>query len=130
MKASTTALAALLIALLGTMAFSANADAASYKQLKAKGYKTGKLTRNTAGISGWVVSKGGDRQFCRRTVVTFLVGSGLRIISPAGKQIKLDKKAYFDFVKKRGGTVDVPRWSDIKAGRIKPGHAGRCTRYR
>ena len=102
-----------------------NADAASYKRLKSKGYKTGKMIKNRAGIRGWMVSGEGKKYFCKLRSATFYVGkSGMVVYTSAGRGIKLDRKTYD---KLRGGPdPSIPQLADAKAGRIKPNHVGRC----
>ena len=112
--------------------FTATSYAASYKKLKSSGYKISRLTRNTAGQSGWIMKKGEDKQFCKRRAVTFDLGGGKgAIISLAGKRIRLDMKAMKKFIRDRGEKVPrYPRWSDMKAGRVQAADVGRCKRYR
>lgn len=118
--------------LIFTPGFTADSYAASYKKLKSSGFKISRLTRNSAGQSGWIMKKGKDKQFCTRRAVTFDLGGGKgAIISPAGKRIRLDLNAMKKFIRDRGERVPrYPRWSDMKAGRVQAADVGRCKRYR
>lgn len=98
--------------------------AASYKQLQQKGFKTGTFTQNRAGLSGWYVSKGNMKYFCRHRLSIMIVNARqLVFIVSSGRLIKGDRKAYESRTKLDPST---PNYSDVKAGRISSNYVGRC----
>ena len=102
-------------------------EAASYEKLIKNGYKISTLTRSKGGASGWNLSNGKKRYFCKARVAVMYVGkSGMAIlISTTGRIMELDRAA---FEAKAGGpNKNIPQLRDIKAGRIKARHVGRCS---
>jgi len=120
----------LALGIIFSFVFATNdADAASYNNLTKQGYKTGKLSRNPAGIRGWRLSKGADRYFCKMRVSLVYVGkSGMVGFSSSGRQIKMSRKAYES--KTGGHDKRIPQMRDLKAGRLEPNHVGSCRKLR
>jgi len=103
--------------------------AASFKSLKSKGYKVGKLTKNRAGKSGWILKKGDDRQFCRSKVSGIILNSKTLIfMTSSGRQIKADRKVF----EERSGPSEklYPTMSQYKSGRIDARSVGRCSKLK
>lgn len=100
------------------------AQAASFKELSGQGYKVGALTNNRAGNQGWNLSKGSDRYFCEmRATMAYSGKKGIVSFTSAGRLIKLDRAT----VEKRvGGSLDLPKYEDIKAGRLRADDVGSC----
>ena len=91
------------------------AHAASYKSLKAKGYRT----RGTSGRRGWRVS-GKDRYFC--TLRGSMARNGNKAVSftTSGRMIPLGRTT-------RKG---LPKLSDLRAGRPRIRDVGTCRKLR
>ncbi len=103
--------------------------AASYKKLAGQGYKTGKLVKNRAGVSGWYVTNGKIRYFCKMKGGVFQVGkTGLIAHSSAGRVVKLDRRAFEDNLKRPA--TGLTQYSDAKAGRITPYDVKGCNKLR
>ena len=119
-------------AFVGGLGFGQPADAASFKRLKAKGYKVGKLTRNRAGKYGWNVVKGDDKHFCIATLAVVDQGGDKGFgFTSSGRKIPLSMNFLRDYWKKRGKKPPrYPKWADVKAGRIDASAVGRCRKVR
>ena len=119
-----------LIALVAIFSTASPVLAAKYSNLKKNGYSTGKLTKNSAGIDGWIVMKGNDRRFCRMKTGMAIVNSKTMIaFTSSSRKITIDRKAF----ESRSGqsAADLyPRWSDVKNGTMDAKHVGRCTKLR
>lgn len=100
------------------------AQAASFKELSGQDYKVGALTNNRAGNQGWNLSKGSDRYFCEmRATMAYSGKKGIVSFTSAGRLIKLDRAT----VEKRvGGSLDLPKYEDLKAGRLRADDVGSC----
>lgn len=100
------------------------AQAASFKELSGQGYKVGALSSNKAGIRGWNLSKGSDRYFCEmRATMAYSGKNGMVSFTSAGRMISLDRNT----VEKRlGGSLDLPKYEDLKAGRLRADDVGSC----
>ncbi len=100
------------------------AQAASFKELSGQRYKVGALTNNRAGNQGWNLSKGSDRYFCEmRATMAYSGKKGIVSFTSAGRLIKLDRAT----VEKRvGGSLDLPKYEDLKAGRLRADDVGSC----
>ena len=106
-----------------------DALAGKYDRLKSDGYKTSSLTRNAAGIHGWVLKKGTKRQFCRLNASLVILNSKTLIgFTSSGRQIRASRKAY----ESRAGSVEnkFPKMSDVKRGTVESRFVGSCTRMR
>ena len=110
---------AILIGLAG-FAFIAPAEAASYKSLKAKGYKTSSWTRSPSGRRGWRVSGGGKRYFCTMRVGLARNGSKAVGFTTSGRIIPMAGRP-------RKG---APNLADLKAGRPRARDVGSCRKLR
>lgn len=100
------------------------AQAASFKELSGQGYKVGALTNNKAGNQGWNLSKGSDRYFCEmRATMAYSGKKGIVSFTSAGRLIKLDRATV---EKKVGGSLDLPQYEDLKAGRLRADDVGSC----
>lgn len=99
-------------------------QAASFKELSGQGYKVGALSSNKAGIRGWNLSKGSDRYFCEmRATMAYSGKNGMVSFTSAGRMISLDRNT----VEKRlGGSLDLPKYEDLKAGRLRADDVGSC----
>lgn len=99
-------------------------QAASFKELSGQGYKVGALSSNKAGIRGWNLSKGFDRYFCEmRATMAYSGKNGMVSFTSAGRMISLDRNT----VEKRlGGSLDLPKYEDLKAGRLRADDVGSC----
>ncbi len=107
--------------------------AASYKNLESKGYSTSRLTKNRAGIRGWHVKKDGNKYFCKWKVSVAYIGNRIVQFSYSGRQtnIPLDTKTFEKLWKEQGGKLsDIPRYSDLKAGRLKSQQVGSCIKIK
>lgn len=100
------------------------AQAASFKELSGQGYKVGALSSNKAGIRGWNLSKGSDRYFCEmRATMAYSGKNGMVSFTSAGRMISLDRNT----VEKRlGGSLNLPKYEDLKAGRLRADDVGSC----
>ncbi|MCZ4073878.1 hypothetical protein [Agrobacterium sp. LMR679] len=100
------------------------AQAASFKELSGQGYKVGALSSNKAGIRGWNLSKGSDRYFCEmRATMAYSGKNGIVSFTSAGRMISLDRNT----VEKRlGGSLNLPKYEDLKAGRLRADDVGSC----
>ncbi|QCL94327.1 MULTISPECIES: hypothetical protein [Agrobacterium] len=100
------------------------AQAASFKELSGQGYKVGALSSNKAGIRGWNLSKGSDRYFCEmRATMAYSGKNGMVSFTSAGRMISLDRNT----VEKRlGGSLNLPKYEDLKAGRLRTDDVGSC----
>lgn len=99
-----------------------SADAASYKNLKSKGYKTGSLSKSKSGAPGWVVRNGNERYFCRSRAFGAIVDSKtMFLFSSSGRPIK---------ALRMGNGENYPTWSDYKSGRLEARYIGRCSKIR
>ncbi|HCD83026.1 MAG TPA: hypothetical protein DEQ45_04210 [Agrobacterium sp.] len=100
------------------------AQAASFKELSGQGYKVGALSSNKAGIRGWNLSKGSDRYFCEMGATMAYSGkNGMVSFTSAGRMISLDRNT----VEKRlGGSLNLPKYEDLKAGRLRADDVGSC----
>ncbi|NTB96787.1 hypothetical protein G6M84_09685 [Agrobacterium tumefaciens] len=109
------------VALLGSPVV---AQAASFKELSGQGYKVGALSSNKAGIRGWNLSKGSDRYFCEmRATMAYSGKNGMVSFTSAGRMISLDRNT----VEKRlGGSLNLPKYEDLKAGRLRTDDVGSC----
>lgn len=109
------------VALLGSPVV---AQAASFKELSGQGYKVGALSSNKAGIRGWNLSKGSDRYFCEmRATMAYSGKNGMVSFTSAGRMISLDRNT----VEKRlGGSLNLPKYEDLKAGRLRADDVGSC----
>jgi hypothetical protein len=109
------------VALLGSPVV---AQAASFKELSGQGYKVGALSSNKAGIRGWNLSKGSDRYFCEmRATMAYSGKNGMVSFTSAGRMISLDRST----VEKRlGGSLNLPKYEDLKAGRLRADDVGSC----
>ncbi|UXS32202.1 hypothetical protein FY152_08905 [Agrobacterium tumefaciens] len=109
------------VALLGSPVV---AQAASFKELSGQGYKAGALSSNKAGIRGWNLSKGSDRYFCEmRATMAYSGKNGMVSFTSAGRMISLDRNT----VEKRlGGSLNLPKYEDLKAGRLRADDVGSC----
>ncbi|MCZ7447705.1 hypothetical protein O8B93_08950 [Agrobacterium rhizogenes] len=99
-------------------------QAASFKELSGQGYKVGALSSNKAGIRGWNLSKGSDRYFCEmRATMAYSGKNGMVSFTSAGRMISLDRNT----VEKRlGGSLNLPKYEDLKAGRLRADDVGSC----
>ena len=99
-------------------------QAASFKELSGQGYKVGALSSNKAGIRGWNLSKGSDRYFCEmRATMAYSGKNGMVSFTSAGRMISLDRST----VEKRlGGSLNLPKYEDLKAGRLRADDVGSC----
>jgi hypothetical protein len=99
-------------------------QAASFKELSGQGYKVGALSSNKAGIRGWNLSKGSDRYFCEmRATMAYSGKNGMVSFTSAGRMISLDRNT----VEKRlGGSMNLPKYEDLKAGRLRADDVGSC----
>ena len=99
-------------------------QAASFKELSGQGYNVGALSSNKAGIRGWNLSKGSDRYFCEmRATMAYSGKNGMVSFTSAGRMISLDRNT----VEKRlGGSLDLPKYEDLKAGRLRADDVGSC----
>lgn len=104
-------------------------QAATYSELVDRGFKTGGLSKNRAGLTGWKVSKGSEAYFCKLKGGLVYVGSnGMASVTSSGRQIKLDKEAYEKFT---GGPARLAaRFEDLKAGRPQSRNVGPCHPFR
>ncbi|NTZ90705.1 MULTISPECIES: hypothetical protein [Rhizobium/Agrobacterium group] len=109
------------VALLGSPVVT---QAASFKELSGQGYKVGALSSNKAGIRGWNLSKGSDRYFCEmRATMAYSGKNGMVSFTSAGRMISLDRNT----VEKRlGGSLNLPKYEDLKAGRLRADDVGSC----
>ncbi|CUX38838.1 MULTISPECIES: hypothetical protein [Agrobacterium] len=100
------------------------AQASSFKELSGQGYKVGALSSNKAGIRGWNLSKGSDRYFCEmRATMAYSGKNGMVSFTSAGRMISLDRNT----VEKRlGGSLNLPKYEDLKAGRLRVDDVGSC----
>lgn len=100
------------------------AQAASFKELSGQGYKVGALSSNKAGIRGWNLSKGSNRYFCEmRATMAYSGKNGMVSFTSAGRMISLDRNT----VEKRlGGSLNLPKYEDLKAGRLRADDVGSC----
>ncbi|WP_269583091.1 hypothetical protein [Roseibium sp. Sym1] len=92
----------------------------TYSDLKAKGYKTGKLgasRENPRGGVGWYVSGNGERYWCVPSVTTVRIGADrFGVFRLANGQVyEVDEQQFAKSL--RRDTSDSPQLSDIKAGR-------------
>ncbi|UXT22826.1 hypothetical protein FY140_19185 [Agrobacterium tumefaciens] len=100
------------------------AQAASFKELSGQGYKVGALSSNKAGIRGWNLSKGSDRYFCEmRATMAYSGKNGMVSFTSAGRMISLDRNT---FEKRLGGSLNLPKYEDLKAGRLRADDVGSC----
>ena len=112
-----------------TLACAGVSHSASFKGLKSKGFKVGKITKNRAGKSGWTLKKGGESYFCRSKVSGIIVDSKTLIfMSSSGRQIKADRKTF----EKRSGPADkiYPTMSQYRNGQVGSRNVGRCSKVR
>ncbi|AAK87884.1 hypothetical protein EN41_09225 [Agrobacterium tumefaciens] len=99
-------------------------QAASFKELSGQGYKVGALSSNKAGIRGWNLSKGSDRYFCEmRATMAYSGKNGMVSFTSAGRMISLDRNTV---AKGLGGSLDLPKYEDLKAGRLRADDVGSC----
>jgi hypothetical protein len=99
--------------------------AESYPSLVKQGYKTGKLSKNAAGLQGWTVSNGEKKYFCRmKATMAYVGGSGLVSILSNGRQIKLDRKTFEAGI--GGPDTNIPQLAALKAGRPNDRDVGGC----
>ncbi len=97
------------------------AQAASFRELSGQGYKVGALSSNKAGIRGWNLSRGSDRYFCEMRAT--MAYSGKNGMVSAGRMITLDRAT----VEKRlGSSLNLPKYEDLKAGRLRADDVGSC----
>jgi len=95
----------------------------TYSDLKAMGYKTGKLgpsREDPRGGVGWYVTGKGERYWCVPQVSTVRIGSDqFGVFRLANGQVyEVDEQK---FSKSLGrDTSDSPQLRDIKAGRLRP----------
>ncbi|CAN7360325.1 MULTISPECIES: hypothetical protein [Ensifer] len=105
------------------------AHAESLAQLEKQGYKVSKLTKNKAGLHGWVASNGDKRFFCRMNVSIAVVSKKeLVSITSAGNLVKLNRATFEATL--GGPDPSLPLWSDLQAGRVKAPHVKGCTPLR
>lgn len=98
-------------------------------QLEKQGYKVSKLTKNKAGLHGWVASNGDKRFFCRMNVSIAVVSKKeLVSITSAGNLVKLNRATFEATL--GGPDPSLPLWSDLQAGRVKAPHVKGCTPLR
>lgn len=101
------------------------AQAESLAQLEKQGYKVSKLTKNKAGLHGWVASNGDKRFFCRMNVSIAVVSrKDLVSITSAGNLVKLNRATFEATL--GGPDPSLPLWSDLQAGRVKAPHVKGC----
>lgn len=100
------------------------AQAASFKELSGQGYKVGALSSTKAGIRGWNLSRGSDRYFCEmRATMAYSGKNGMVSFTSAGRMITLDRAT----VEKRlGSSLNLPKYEDLKAGRLRADDVGSC----
>ena len=68
------------------------ARAESFSELTAKGATVGKMTRNPAGLSGWVVTSNGKTYFCKWNVSIAIVDAKTLVaFTSSGRMVKLDR---------------------------------------
>lgn len=105
------------------------AKAESLAQLEKQGYKVSKLTKNRAGLHGWIASNGDKRFFCRMNVSIAVVSKKeLVSITSAGNLVKLNRATFEATL--GGPDPSLPLWSDLQAGRVKAPHVKGCTPLR
>ena len=104
--------------------FGVAVEAASYKQLKEKGFKTSKLTKNRAGQSGYYVTDGSAKYFCvLRPGVTIKNSKTLMLFMVSGRTISMNRQAYES---KTTLNKNTPKYSDVLAGRVGPQSVRSC----
>ncbi len=105
------------------------ANAEALAQLEKQGYKVSKLTKNKAGLHGWIASNGDKRFFCRMNVSIAVVSKKeLVSITSAGSLVKLNRATFEATL--GGPDPSLPLWSDLQAGRVKAPHVKGCTPLR
>lgn len=114
-----------LAVLIACAAFPTESQAAKYKSLKSKGYKTGKLTKNQAGLMGWYVSGEGKRFFCKMKVSQVYIGSNkMAQFTSSGRMITMNREAHHKYIGAK--SMDLPQLKDLKAGRPRNQDVGYC----
>lgn len=114
-----------LAVLVACTALPTESQAAKYKSLTSKGYKTGKLTKNQAGMMGWYVAGEGKKFFCKMKVSQVYIGSTkMAQFTSSGRMITLNRKAFHESLGVK--SLDLPQLKDLKAGRPRPQDVGYC----
>jgi hypothetical protein len=115
-----------LFATVFTVAASTAALSASFESLVADGYKVAKMTRNAAGTSGWLVSNGKTKYFCRLDATMALTKTKVVSMITGGRMIEIDRKAF----EAKSSTDGMPQLADLKAGKPRPEDVGACSAAR
>jgi hypothetical protein len=113
-----------LFAVAFTVAASTAALAASFESLVADGYKVAKMTRSASGASGWVVSNGKTKYFCRLDATMALTKTKVVSIITGGRMIEIDRQAF----ESKSSTDGMPQLADLKAGKPRPEDVGACSK--
>ena len=123
------AMLVILTAIVVLVAATFSTKAASFKTLKKKGYNIGKLTKNKAGQHGWILSKDGEKHFCKMKASGGIAGSKIIGFSTSGRQIPLDRKAYEEY---SGVSAEkrYPYMKDLKNGTMDKKWVGSCRKQR
>jgi hypothetical protein len=98
--------------------------AASFESLVSDGYKVAKMTRNSAGFSGWVVSNGDTKYFCKLDAAMALTKTKVVSIITGGRMIEMDRKTF----ESKTTTDGMPLMADLKAGKPRPEDVGTCSK--
>jgi hypothetical protein len=100
------------------------AKAVDFQSLVEDGYKVSKMTRNAAGMSGWMVAKGDTKYFCKLDATLALTKKSVISMITGGRTIEMDRKIF----ETRSSTSDLPQFSDLKAGKPRPQDVGSCAK--
>jgi hypothetical protein len=116
--------------ILGAVALSAFAStpalAVSFESLVGDGYKVSKMSRNAAGMSGWNVSKGDSKYFCKLDATQALTKTTVVSLITGGRTINMDRKTF----ESRVSTEGMPQMADLKAGKPRPQDVGSCSKQK
>ena len=117
-------ISAALLAVALTVAIPATAFAASFESLVGDGYKVGKMSRSASGMSGWILSNGKDKYFCRLDATMALTKTKIVAMITGGRTIEIDRKSFAS----KSSTEGMPQFADLKAGKPRPEDVGACSK--
>lgn len=101
------------------------AQAESFKSLTGQGYSVGPLAKNKAGMWGWTFVKSSNRYFCEMKVgVAYSGKKGMIGFTSSGRTISIDRASYEANI--GGPDASLPKYEDLKAGRLRASDVGSC----
>ncbi|MCM2402002.1 hypothetical protein NBH20_12610 [Rhizobium sp. S153] len=105
------------------------ASAENFTSLTKKGYVVGKMGQGKSGGQGWVLVNGDSKFFCKlKASIAYVDSKKMVSILGSGRMITLDRATYEQSV--GGPDASIPRFADLKAGRVRPEDVGACVPLR